>query len=426
MRVDFPTAILHFDGDAFFASVEQVMNYQLRGKPVITGGERGAATSLSYEAKSRGASRGMRMSEIRKLVPDAVIVSSDYKSYAIFAHRMYSIVRTYAPIVEEYSIDECFADITGLDERLGISYEEIGIRIKAELEDSLGVTFGVGLAQNKTLAKLASKAHKPAGFTPLPLSARAEFLQEMPVHHVWGLGGASGYKLSQIGAETALKFAEKSDAWLAEHRLGKAYRDIWLELNGHHIKILSNGQPGVSSTGTRKMVGSIMTTRTFRPPSMSRSFLFSQLSKNVEHVCAKARRGGVAAKGITFYLKTQEFTYHSVSFEMAVPIADPGAILERINERFDEIYAEGILYRASGVTLRTLVSEQAGMSDLFGETNQILKKAKILSALDVLNKKYGKQTVLLASSLQAYETDESYFSKDERKRLSLPCLGVVR
>jgi DNA polymerase IV len=440
MRADFPTAILHFDGDAFFASVEQVMDYRLRGKPVITGGERGAATSLSYEAKSRGVSRGMRLSEIRSRVPDAIIVSSDYTSYAIFAHRMYSIVRTYAPVVEEYSIDECFADITGLDEQMGITYEEIALRIKAELEDSLGITFGVGLATNKTLAKIASKAHKPAGFTPLPLSDRVRFLETMPIHHVWGFGGASGYKLSQIGAETALKFANKSDAWLTEHRLGKAYRDIWLELNGHHIRMLTDGPSG---SGSRHLVGSIMTTRTFKPPSMSRSFIFSQLSKNVERVCAKARHAGVAAKGISFYLKTQEFTYHGVSLELGVPINDPSEILKLIEERFNEVYAEGILYRASGITLRTLVSSSAAMPDLFGETVQLERRGKVLATLDVLNKKYGRQTVLLGSSMQATGHEEAYerkkkpsiFAKhavfslgleQKKKTLSLPYLGVAR
>src|SRR4051812_2148322 len=109
----FPRAIVHFDGDSFFASVEQLMNHELRGKPVVTGGERGAATSLSYEAKRMGANRGMSLQEIKKLCPDVVVVSSDYLSYSIYARRMYSIVRSFTPDVEEYSIDECFADITG-------------------------------------------------------------------------------------------------------------------------------------------------------------------------------------------------------------------------------------------------------------------------------------------------------------------------
>ena len=424
--MDFPRAILHFDGDAFFASVEQVMDYRLRGKPVITGGERGAATSLSYEAKARGVRRGMRLSEIKIRCPEAIIVASDYISYAIYAHRMYSIVRSYTPLVEEYSIDECFADITGLDEQMGISYQEIALRIKSELEDSLGLTFGVGLAPTKTLAKVASKAHKPAGFTSISMSEIPNFLESMSIFNVWGLGGASGANLTKLGAETALKFAERPDGWLAEHRLGKAYRDIWLELNGHFIKTLT-----LESSDS---VGSIMSTRTFKPPSISRSFILSQLSKNVERVCEKARSHHVQAKGLSFYLKTQEFTYHAVSLELTVPTASPSEVLKFIEQRFDEVYAEGILYRASGITLRSFVADQALMPDLFGELKSLETKSRSFGAIDTLNKRYGKQTVFLGSSLQATTHSEGSSKRDayflgpdiKRKTLSMPYLGIAR
>jgi DNA polymerase-4 len=420
---DFPRAILHFDGDAFFASVEQVMDYRLRGKPVVTGAERGAATSISYEAKRRGVHRGMRLREIKMQCPEAIIVPSDYVSYSVYAHRMYSIVRSYTPLVEEYSIDECFADVTGLDKVLGISYEVLGLRIKAELEESLGLTFGVGLAPTKTLAKIASKAHKPAGFTSIPSHKINDFLENMSIYNVWGLGGASGTNLTKLGAETALKFAQRPDAWLAEHRLGKAYRDIWLELNGHFIKTLT-----LESVG---MVGSIMTTRTFKPPSSNRSYIFSQLSKNVERVCEKARHAGVQAKGISFYLKTQEFTYHSVSLELSVPVSNPSEVLKLIERQFDEVYAEGILYRASGITLRSLVSDKARMPDLFGETKELEQKERSFGAIDVLNKKYGKQTLFLASSLQAADreaTKRAGYSlgvTQRKKNLNMPYLGIA-
>jgi DNA polymerase-4/DNA polymerase V len=395
------------------------MDYRLRGKPVITGAERGAATSLSYEAKAYGAHRGMRLSEIKIHCPEAIIVPSDYVSYTLYAERMYSIVRSYTPLVEEYSIDECFADITGLDTEQGTSYEEIGRRIKAELEDSLGITFGVGLAPNKTLAKAASKAHKPAGFTTIPLSKLNEFLEKLPVHSVWGLGGASGTKLVSLGAETASRFAARSDEWLAEHKLGKAYRDIWLELRGQYIKKLNQ-----EST----QAGSIMSTRTFTPPSTNRTFIFSQLSENVERVCSKARRRGLKARGLSFYLKTQEFTYHTVFLELTVPTNNPSDILGFIDERLSEVYVEGILYRASGITIRSFTAEEAEMHDLFGEVAANEKKLGILTAVDAVNKKYGKQTIMLGSSLKS-----SVFTKKHevrvsgyRKRLNIPFLGIAR
>src|SRR6266704_1894990 len=110
----FPRAILHVDGDAFFASCEQSRDPKLRGKPVITGKERGIVSSMSYEAKARGVTRAMKLSEVRKLCPDAIILPSDYETYSLYSQRMYEIVRRYTPEIEEYSIDECFADLTGM------------------------------------------------------------------------------------------------------------------------------------------------------------------------------------------------------------------------------------------------------------------------------------------------------------------------
>ena len=420
----FPHAIVHFDGDSFFASVEQAMDYRLRGKVVITGGERGAVTSVSKEGKVLGLSRGMSMREIRIVCPDAIIVPGDYVSYAIYAHRMYDIVRNYTPEVEEYSIDECFADITGLEESLDMSYEDIVRAMKAELEESLGVTFGVGLASSKTLAKAASKAHKPAGFTSVPFVETPAFTSSIPIRYIWGLGGASGTKLEKLGAPTALDFAEKDDAWLAMHHLGKPYRDVWLELRGEYIRELGTEHSGPTS--------SLMTTRTWKPASLHRAFILSQLSKNVEQVCAKARSHEVRARGLSFYLKTQEFTYHNVSLELALPVSNPSDVMKHIEEHFDEIYAPDILYRASGVTLRGLISEGASMPDLFGEAEGAEEKNKIFKSVDSLNKIYGKQTPFLGSSMKAlvHRGKEKRSTLDlgitrKKKTLSTPYLGVA-
>lgn len=390
----------------------------------MTGGERGAVTSLSYEAKKRGLFRGMSMREIRLRCPETIVVPSNYVAYTIYAQRMYSIVRQYASHVEEYSIDECFADITETDPE---SYTQLALHIKEELETSLGITFGVGLAPSKTLAKIASKAHKPAGFTTIPQERIPEFLSNVPIHDVWGLGGASGTHLQKQGVITAYDFAQKDDQWLSMHHFGKAYRDTWLELNGKYIKKLGEGK--------RTAAKSLMCTRTFSPPSISRSFIFSQLSKNVETACAKARRSGLLAQGISFYLKTQEFTYHAVSFELVHPSADPSEILHLIGGYFDEVYAPGVLYRASGVTLRSLMPTAARMADLFSESVKEKAHINVIQAADAVNAKYGRQTIFLGSSLAAIKAlaqkknkPKSYIQlaiEQKRKTLHIPCIGVV-
>ena len=426
---DYPRAILHFDGDAFFASVEQSLDHTLKGKPVVTGAERGAATSISYEAKARGVSRGMSMREIKIVCPEAIIVPGNYTAYSIYARRMYAIVRSFTPLVEEYSIDECFADITGLDTRFNLSYERIALLMKARLEEELGVTFGVGLAPNKTLAKVASKYRKPAGFTAIPILKIGEFLETLTAGSIWGLGGASSLRLERLGVTTALSYALQSDAWLSEHHIEKPLREIWLELNGHLVRALN--------TSENNRIGSIMKTHTFKP-TLARAHILSELSKNVEAACAKARRHGVKAKALSFYLKTQEFTYQGRQLDLAVALNDPGELLRLIEHEFDEIYDPGILYRASGVTLRSLVMEEGMTKDLFGMQDVIDHKTEgTLSAVDRMNKRYGRHTVFLASSMSAVQKRESSLAsrsarhaqmplEKRRKTIDIPFLGIVR
>ena len=135
----FPRAILHVDGDAFFASCEQARNPDYKGKPLITGKERGIASSLSYEAKAMGVKRGMRLYEIKKLCPQVIILPSDYETYSLLSKRLFEIVRRYTNEVEEYSIDECFADLTGLRRPLRMNYTQMAERIQKDLSVELGL-----------------------------------------------------------------------------------------------------------------------------------------------------------------------------------------------------------------------------------------------------------------------------------------------
>lgn len=428
---NFPRAIVHFDGDAFFASVEQLMNYRLRGRPVVTGAERGAATSLSYEAKGYGLHRGMPLSEMKRRCPGVVIVRSDYMSYSIFGARMYKIARQFTPLVEEYSIDECFADITDLLGVAGDSYEEIALSIKDALQTALGLTFGVGLAPTKTLAKAASKFRKPDSFTAVGISDIPDFLEQIPITEVWGLGGASGLRLEKLGVRTARALREMSEAWVSSNHLTKPFRDTWHELCGRCVK------PVVAVPDDRQ--GSIMKTRTFSPPSASRALVLSELSKNIEDACTKARRHKLRARGASFYLKTQEFTYRSADFTLTVPTASARTILFQVRHAFDKAYVPDVLYRATGVTLRGLVPEHAESNDLFGERLGEGARETLERAMDAVNHRHGRASLFLGSSFMALarrtpERVRHPLAKRDalplpielrKKTLGLPYLGIA-
>jgi nucleotidyltransferase/DNA polymerase involved in DNA repair len=402
----FPRAILHVDGDAFFASCEQARNPDYKGKPLITGKERGIASSLSYEAKAMGVKRGMRLYEIKKLCPQVIILPSDYETYSLLSKRLFEIVRRYTNEVEEYSIDECFADLTGLRRPLRMNYAEIAERIQKELSVELGFTFSVGLGPNKVISKIGSKWKKPAGLTVIPARKVHLYLENLPVDKVWGIGSQTSAYLNKNKMFTALDFARKDEEWV-KRRLTKPFREIWQELNGHFVLPLE--------TKEKEDYASIQKTKTFTPPSSDPVYVFSQLSKNVENACMKARRYKLEALRLYFFLKTQNFNYQGAEIRLNRSSAFPNEIIGMIRPLFHEVFNPASQYRATGVCLFKLKAQGSLQLDLFGETLRIDKFRKIFASVDAIRKKYGKHTVCLGSS---YLANQSAAHLNERGDLS--------
>jgi DNA polymerase-4/DNA polymerase V len=388
----FPRAILHIDGDAFFASCEQSRNPALRGKPVICGKERGIAASMSYEAKNKGVTRAMRLSEIRKICPDAIFLPSDYETYSLLSRRFYSIVRRFTSEVDEYGVDECFADITGFRRVYRKSYQEIAEDIKKAIDAELGFTFSVGLAPNKVLAKVASKWKKPSGLTSIPGRDAHLFLKNLPVGKIWGIGPSTEALLNKLGKHTALDFALAKEEWVKCH-LSKPFYEIWQELNGNFVFPLN--------LEAKIDYASIQKTKTFTPPSKDRDFVFSQLSKNIENACIKARRYRLATKEAYVFLKTQDFNYYGIEIKFNRPTSVPLEIIKVAEEAFPKLFRNK-LYRATGIILTKLEPENR-QPDLFGAFLKSEKFMKIYKGVDELSRRYGKHTLFLGTSWKANE-----------------------
>ncbi len=427
----FPRAILHVDGDAFFASCEVAKNPALRGKPVVTGKERGIASSMSYEAKARGVTRAMRLSEIRKICPDVIILPSDYETYSLYSQRMYEIVRRYTNDIEEYSIDECFADLTGMRRPNNMSYEEMAMKIKHDLDTELGMTFSVGLSVNKVTAKIGSKWKKPSGLTIIHGYNLHLYLSKWPIGKIWGIGPNTEMYLKKQGITTSLDFATKSPEWVRAH-LSKPFQEIHAELNGRFIYPLT--------LGVKHDYASISKTRTFTPSSTDSSFIFSQLSKNIENACIKLRRHHLFTKRFTFFLKTQDFRYHALELKLLQEVCVPEKIVATVREVWNTIYRAGIQYRATGVTLMELSHENVSTIDMFGHHELIDRVQKIHEAVDLVDAKYGKHSVFLGSSFRAMTDAAHRGSRGEqterrahlfrgetkRRRIGIPLLGTVK
>lgn len=390
-------AIIHVDGDAFFASCEQALNPVYRGKPVVTGKERGIVATASYEAKAFGITRAIPLHEARKLCPQLIVLPSNYETYSLFSKRMFEIMRRYTSIVEEYSIDEAFADITGMRRPLNMSYLQIAEHIKKDIEEQLGITVSVGLAPTKVLAKVGSKWNKPSNVEHITHHNLNDYLRKLPVEDVWGIGKQTTHYLKQFNITNAFEFTQRKWEWV-EQFFFKPHQELWKELNGESVMPLHSKN--------QQSYQSISKTKTFTPPSSDKSFVFGQLSKNVENAFIKARRHDRSAQYISLFLKTQDFKYHALSIKLNRPTAYPHEVLPVIKELFKQLFLPTTLYRATGIVLYKLQQGSSTQLNLFEEPLKLEKIEKIYKSVDKLAQKYGKHTIYMGSSLPAHTFDQ--------------------
>ncbi|MCP3678740.1 MAG: DNA polymerase IV [Deltaproteobacteria bacterium] len=424
-----PRAIIHVDADAFFASCEQAINPALKGKPVVTGKERGIVSAASYEAKARGITRAMRLFEAKKACPDLVTLPSDYETYSLFSVRIFDILRSFSPDVEEYSIDEAFVDLTGLRRTYHTSYGQIAEMIQERVERELDITVSIGVSITKVLAKIASKYKKPKGITMIPGKDIHTYLVDMPVGKVWGIGGNTTALLNKLGITSALEYARKDERFIKRH-LSKPYLEIWHELNGRSVYPVAQEE--------RADYKSISKVKTFTPPSDDEQFIYAQLSKNLENACIKARRYKLAATKLILLLRAQDFSNTGAELKLSRPSAHPAELFDPLRKGFKQVYNPTTRYRSTGVVLVGLVSAKSTQYSLFEDVLKIEKISKLYFAVDTIARKFGKHSVFHASSLPvrvqtqhegargdvAHRKRDLFRGENIRQRLELPLLRI--
>ncbi|MFA7286688.1 MAG: DNA polymerase IV [Patescibacteria group bacterium] len=404
--------IIHLDGDAFFASCEQAMHPEYRGKPVITGKERGIVAAASYEAKALGIQRGVALWDVKKICPEAIIVPSDYETYSLFSERMFAIMRRYTSTIEEYGIDEGFADITGLARPLGLSYIQIAQAMQTAIHRELGITVSVGMGPSKVLAKLGSKHKKPNSLTVISPGERIGYLAATPVGKLWGVGPRTAAYCHTLHIETALDFASQPLA-LVTRRFTKPLVELWHELQGESVL------PVV--TAIKNTYASISKTKTFTA-SRCRELVYAQLLKNVENACIKTRRYDLASKKIIIFLKQNDFRTSAAEASLTRATAYPQDLARVLHDLFDRIFIPGTDYRATGIVLTDMVLSADVQRALFEPPVTLERLHNVYEAVDELAEKYGKHTVHLAGSEMAHREPAHNSQRSElpeRKRTRL-------
>jgi len=403
-----PNIILHLDGDAFFASVYQAVNPKLKGKPVVTGSERGLATAVSYEARKLGIKRGMLTWQIRKICPQCIILPSDYELYGLFSHKMFEILRTFTPTVEEYSIDEAFADLKGLRRPLNMSYLEIGKAIKDKIESSLGITISVGISLTKSLAKLASSSQKPSGLTIIEGRQIQDLLVKTKINDVWGIGPNTSAYLQKYNIKTALDFALKSEDFI-QSRLSRPFYEIWKELRGEKIYELNfdgkESYQGMTRSGT------------FTPSTNNKDLLWAKLYSHVEEAFTQARKFHYLVGKINLFLKTQNFEYHHQEIKLKEKIAYPYLLHKQLRDTLELIYKPGVIYRATGCTISDFQEDTISQMTLFDHDRKLEEKVKKIYPL-YENKKIDFGSMLFDKQRSA--------KRKQKPKFNLPVIELTQ
>src|ERR1700756_546413 len=243
--------ILHADLDAFYASVEQLLDPSLRGKPIAVGG--GVVLAASYEARAYGVAGGMPGRRARELCPQLVFVGGHFEDYQRLGDAVIKVINDFTPLVERISIDEAFADVAGCTHLFGPPAEIAGA-IRRRVRAELGLPISVGVACTKHLAKIASQAAKPDGLVVVDPGTEMDFLHDLPVELMWGVGPVTKTRLAEIGVHTIGQLAKTPQGSLEPllgHAVGQKLTALAWNRDPREIKIHHRAQ----SAGAQSALG---------------------------------------------------------------------------------------------------------------------------------------------------------------------------
>jgi len=411
------TPILHVDMDAFFASVEVVRRPELRGRPVVVGGEgdRGVVAAASYEARAFGVRSAMPSTRARRLCPDIVFLRGDHRLYGEVSGRIMEVFRRYTPLVEPLSLDEAFLDVSGVS-RLHGSPEQVAAAIRADLSASESLTCSVGVAPNKFLAKLASGQAKPkaglagpvfgTGIEVVAVDGVEAFLDPLPVQTVWGVGPRTFERLERFGVRTVADLRDVPADTLVS-ALGRAVgSQLWRLARGIDDRAVEPEQ-------VTKSVGH---EETFARDLADPLEIRRHLVRMVDAVARRARSAGVAGRTVSVKLRYPDFTTMGRSHTLADPTDLAVEILEVATGLVDSVdTTPGI--RLLGVSLGNLQDgsvRQLRFNDIEVAEGRAPGWRAAEGAVDEIRERFGNSAIgpAVADELGPKEIGDSQWGPD--------------
>ena len=374
--------------DAFFASVEQLDNPDLRGKPVLVGGtgNRGVVAAASYEARAFGCRSAQPTVIARRLCPHAIIVRGNYTRYKELSNRVFTILESATPLVQPISIDEAFCDVSGSTRLLGEA-EAIARSLKARIKADTGLTASVGVAPNKYLAKLASDLRKPDGLVVITPETIQSTLDPLPVSRIWGVGPSAERTLSKLGVRTIRELRGMPEDVLTE-RFGSWGLRLWQLARG------IDDRPVVTDHAAK----SISHEQTFGEDLTSPDDVRAVIAAQAEQVARRLRRANRRARGIVVKIRYGDFETITRNATLGEPTDTTLAIADAARALFDAWASANFRpVRLIGTGVQRL-TEDTAQPGLFDQAERVRTTA-VDRAADVIAAKFGAGAIQRAASL---------------------------
>jgi DNA polymerase-4 len=381
--------IMHIDLDAFFVSVEQAENPQLKGKPVVVGGRpqgRGVVASASYEARAFGLHAGMPLATASRLCPQAIFIQGSFPKYREASRKFMAILADFSPFLEPMGLDEAYLDATGFESIHG-SIRQMAVKIKQRIKDELGLTASIGIAGGKVIAKVASELAKPDGLLEVAAGKERSFLAPLAIARLPGIGKKTEQKLKSLNINTIGKLSTMSLKALKSHfgASGEVLRRFARGIDDREVE-----PPAAAKSISRET--------TFGQDTRDLSMLKSTLRYLGERVGADLRQKGKRARCVTLKLRYADFTTItrrqtlSQTTDSDQTIFDTGQKL--LNKALSE---EKQAVRLIGIGVSELVEagKQLDMLDTSAQRQEQLNKA-----IDRIRKKYGFTAIQTGRTLK--------------------------
>ena len=382
-----PRSIIHLDLDAFFASVEELLDPSIAGLPIVVGGSpqgRGVVASASYAARAMGVHSAMPMSQALRLCPQAVLRHGHYDEYSTYSQRVMAILAEYTPYLEQVSIDEAFLDVSG-SERLFGPTDKLALRMQQRIQTEVGLPSSLGVASNKLVAKVASTLAKPHGVRVVPPGQEAAFFAPLPVERLWGVGEVTARRLHEHAICTISQLAALP-AQTMKALFGAAAEEMHRRARGIDDSPVGHG-------GQRK---SVSQERTFARDVGDLAALRRSLLGMSEDVASHLRRHGECARIVVLKLRYPNFK----TITRRVTLAQPTDLAEVLHAQAVQLlereWKRGMQVRLIGVGATGLV--QARQLSLFEDRTEVL--SKLSQAVDGIRDKYGDDAIRRASLLK--------------------------